>query len=67
MYTPPSLAKQILQSLAGALKDVGRITRAAEVYRSVTMLEPGDPTAHYKRAMCLRSAGRGQEALASLR
>jgi predicted TPR repeat methyltransferase len=59
---------QILCSLGQALRDVGRNMRAAEVWRSVTQLEPQHPTAHYRRATCLKSVeGRSEEALAALR
>jgi hypothetical protein len=41
--------------------------RAAEVYRSITLLEPEHPRALYLRSTCLRALGRTEEALATLR
>ncbi|GAX73246.1 hypothetical protein CEUSTIGMA_g700.t1 [Chlamydomonas eustigma] len=59
---------QILSSLGQALRDVGRNMRAAEVWRSVSQLDPEHPTAHYRRATCLKSVeGRSEEALSALR
>ncbi|KAG1654140.1 hypothetical protein FOA52_012186 [Chlamydomonas sp. UWO 241] len=58
---------QILLSLGKALQGVSRFGRAAEVYRSITMLEPGHAKAHYRRGTCLRQAGRQAEALAAFR
>lgn len=58
---------QILSSLGQALRDVGRNMRAAEVWRSVSRLDPDHPSAHYRRAFCLKSINRTEEALAALR
>ena len=58
---------QILVSLGQALRDVGRNQRAAEVWMSVSQLQPGHPTAHYRRATCLKALNKVEEALAALR
>eukprot|EP00798_Chlamydomonas_sp_ICE-L_P024017 gene24017-9592_t len=57
----------ILMSLGHALKEAGRQGRAADVYRSVTKLVPGHPTAYYKKATCLKFLGRKRDALAAYR
>ena len=58
---------QFLCSLGQALRDVGRNMRAAEVWLSVSKLQPDHPMAHYRRGACLRAIDRNQEALAALR
>ena len=56
-----------MMSLGQALRAVGRNMRAAEVWLLVSRLDPCHPSAHSKRANCLKVLGRNEEALAELR
>lgn len=56
-----------LLDLARVWRALGRPARAAELYRSATLLSPDHPCAHYRRAGLLRTMGRREEARAAFR